>query len=132
MKLRIRKVCLIGLLFILPVVLGACKKEETGTAYKIYYVNQEETGILFKEYRTETTQTEALLEELLLQLETIPEKLEYKAPFTGNVKLIDYSLSEDQLILNFDFVFMRYLFLRLANPFGHIRPSMLPRVLTAS
>lgn len=102
MKLRIRKVCLIGLLFILPVVLGACKKEETGTVYKIYYVNQEETGILFKEYRTETTQTEALLEELLLQLETIPEKLEYKAPFTGNVKLIDYSLSEDQLILNFD------------------------------
>ncbi len=102
MKLGIKKVCLIGLLFILPVFLGACKKEESGTAYKIYYVNHEGTGILYKEYRTETTQTEALLKELLVQLETIPEKLEYKAPFTGNVKLIDYSFSEDQLILNFD------------------------------
>lgn len=96
----------ISLLFlflgVLGTVLWGCKREEPGDVYRIYYVNSDETGIIYKEYRTETTDKELLLKELLSQLETIPEKLEYKAPFTGNVNLVNYSLSEDQLILNFD------------------------------
>lgn len=98
----LKKATLLWLLFILPTFLCGCQKEEVGDVYKIYYVNSEETGIIYKEYRTETTDKELLIGELLLQLETIPEKLEYKAPFTGNVNLKEYSISEDQLILNFD------------------------------
>lgn len=100
--IKMKRVCLIGILCVLPVLLGACRKEEIGDAYNIYYVNQEETGIFYREYRTEATETEEVLSELLTQLETIPEKLEYKAILAGNVKLKDYSVSEDLLILNFD------------------------------
>lgn len=84
--------------------ISGCKKQEaeTGDVYKIYYVNSDETGILYKEYRTQTTDKEQLLYELLEQLMTTPEKLEYKAPITGNVKLAGSSILEDRLILNFE------------------------------
>lgn len=82
--------------------LSGCKEQEMGEVYKIYYVNSEETGILYKEYRTETTDKEKLLNELLEQLMTTPEKLEYKAPLSGNVKLIESGILEDRLVLNFD------------------------------
>lgn len=105
MNLRrmIKRICLLSMLscFLIAGVCG-CKKQETGDVYRIYYVNPDETGIIYKEYRTETTEKQQLLEELLVQLETMPEKLEYKAPFAGNVNLVDYSIAEDQLILNFD------------------------------
>lgn len=98
----LKSITLLWMLCILPIILCGCQKEEAGDVYRIYYVNPEETGIIYKEYRTETVSKELLIEELLIQLETIPEKLEYKAPITGNVNLKEYSISEDQLILNFD------------------------------
>lgn len=76
--------------------------EEQGTVYNIYYVNRDETGVLYYEYTTVSTDTETVLAELLGQLETIPERLEYRAPLAGSFKLLDYTLSEGQLLLNFD------------------------------
>lgn len=74
----------------------------SGRKYKIYYVNHDETGVVFNEYVTETTDRNELLDELLQQMKTEPERLEYKAPLSGNFELLDFSFSEDQLILNFD------------------------------
>ena len=51
---------------------------------------------------TETTDTGELLTELLDQLHAVSEKLEYKAPLSDNITLLDYSIAEDQLTLNFD------------------------------
>ena len=88
-------------------ILGLCAcgqkgKQEQGRRYEIFYVNHEETAIFAGEYRTETTDRDALLRELIEQLGPVPEKLEYKVPFSGSLKLLGYSVTEDQLTLNFD------------------------------
>ena len=48
------------------------------------------------------TEQEALIEELLTQLTETPEKLDYRAPLSGNFELLGYTLEEKQLVLNFD------------------------------
>ena len=98
----------IKLFLLLPLVIfGLCAcgqkgKQEQGRLYEIFYVNHEETAIFAGEYRTETTDRDALLIELIEQLGTVPEKLEYKVPLSGSLKLLGYSVTEDQLTLNFD------------------------------
>ena len=49
-----------------------------------------------------TIRTVKDLRELIEQLGTVPEKLEYKVPLSGSLKLLGYSVTEDQLTLNFD------------------------------
>lgn len=82
---------------------GACAQkqdEQPGYAYKVYYINSDETAIFSSEYSTREEDQEALLKELLEQLGTVPEKLEYKAPVSGAVKLRSYTINKDQLVLD--------------------------------
>ena len=84
---------------------GACAQkqdEQPGYAYKVYYINSDETAIFSSEYSTREEDQEALLKELLEQLGTVPEKLEYKAPVSGAVKLRSYTINKDQLVLDFE------------------------------
>lgn len=95
------------LLPVISVLLLVCAcgqqgKKNVGTTYKIYYVNHDETGVISNDYVTETTDRDELLGELLQQMETGSEKLEYKAPISGTFQLLGTTFSEDQLILNFD------------------------------
>lgn len=84
---------------------AACGKENEKAEeyrYKIYYVNHDYTGVLSNEYTTVSTDTDTVLEELIAQLGIVPDRLEYNAPLAGGFSLLDYSLSEGQLQLNFD------------------------------
>lgn len=83
----------------------SCGSEETADksqVYNIYVMNKEETKIWANEYAAAGASREEVIEELLEQLTTAPERMEYKAPLSGNFKLLGYSLEEGQLILNFD------------------------------
>ncbi|MGN0279971.1 MAG: GerMN domain-containing protein [Lachnospiraceae bacterium] len=88
----------------LVVSVMACGSEPvvSGTVYKIYYVNKEETKIFCVEYGSETRDTETLLGELLEQLRTTGERMEYIAPLAGDFALLDYTLDNGQLTLDFD------------------------------
>ena len=94
--------------FVLMIMLflaGACAQkqdEQPGYAYKVYYINSDETAIFSSEYSTREEDQEALLKELLEQLGTVPEKLEYKAPVSGAVKLRSYTINKDQIVLDFE------------------------------
>ena len=93
------------LVLALAAVICACgnqKGNEQERSYQVYYVNYDETGIFSKEYATETTDTEDLIAELLDQMAVIPERLEYKAPLSGNFILLGSNLTEDQLTLSFN------------------------------
>lgn len=71
---------------------------------QVYYVNKAETGIVSQDYEIQSniTDTDAVINELLTQLETIPSKLEYEAPISGEVSLIGYTINEGLLTLNFE------------------------------
>lgn len=92
----------ICLTLLVTVACGNRQPAEVGNVYKIYYVNRDGTGVLYHEYTTDSTDTETVLAELLSELETVSERLEYRAPLAGSFSLLDYSLSEGQLLLNFD------------------------------
>ncbi|MCM1145469.1 MAG: GerMN domain-containing protein [Blautia sp.] len=99
------KIGFVLLSLLAALMLGGCgseKKQETGKTYDIYYVSNEETKIFSNPYQTETEEKQALLEELVGQLSTIPEKMEYKAPLAGNFELLGYTWDTEQLTMNFD------------------------------
>ncbi len=81
---------------------GSKKTRQEHDTYKIYYVNKDGTAVLSYDYQTETTRKEAVLEELLVQLKTLPDKLEYYPPLAGSFSLSNYHLAEGQLLLDFD------------------------------
>jgi germination protein M len=101
MKQKITYVILLALVLGL---LAACgrKAEDSGTAYQVYYVNKEETKIFSVEYRSESEDTETLLVELLAQLGTQGEKMEYRAPLSDHAELLGYTLDNGQITLDFD------------------------------
>lgn len=98
---RILTVLLLAVL-VMSVMACGSKPVVSGTVYKIYYVNKEETKIFSVEYGSETRDTEALLGELLEQLGTTGERMEYIAPLAGDFALLNYTLDNGQLTLNFD------------------------------
>lgn len=95
-------VCLMVLVMAVMTACGKGKEEKEVTTYQIYCVNYDETGVLSYDYTTESKDSDAVLLELFEQLRTVPERLEYKAPMAGEFTLLNYSLAEGQLLLNFD------------------------------
>ncbi len=105
MDLKKRGKLLFLMVLLMIVGIYACGRQERnqqGDKYEVYYINYDETGIYPQEYVTETTDMDGVLSELLEQLGTVSEKLEYKAPLSDNVTLLDYTVAEEQLTLNFD------------------------------
>lgn len=92
----------------LPFLMSCGKQEQADRShiYKVYGISKDETKIVSGEYAVENTEQDALIPELLEQLMTTPEKLEYKAPLAGDFKLLGYTLEEGQLILNFDELYL--------------------------
>ena len=103
MVLRKKGKYLLTIIFLM-ILFCACGRSKEGRqeqTYKVYYVNSDETAIFSKEYVTQTTDTLDLIDELLAQMSVIPERLEYKAPISGNVSLLKSVLAEGQLTLGF-------------------------------
>lgn len=80
---------------------GRSERQE-GIAYQLYYVSNDETKIVEREYVSNTTDTEALLGELLAQLASIPEKMEYETPLATEISVIGHTLDSGLLTLDFD------------------------------
>lgn len=100
---NIRRLCGCILLFaLLCTACGSGSQPENGKVYNIYYVDNEETKNLTREYITETEDTRTLLGELLEQLALVPDKFEYEAPLAGGFSLLDFTLENGQLTMNYD------------------------------
>jgi len=77
---------------------GADLKE--GNIKQIYYINNRETGLEIREYEMQSTDTKEQLDELIDRLESIPEKLEYKAPLQMGFSLLSYEMDGEKLYLD--------------------------------
>lgn len=89
-----------GLLLCTACAAGGTKQQ--GTAYEIYYVNNEETKIVEREYLSETTDNTLLFDELVDQLATSSERMEYESPLGEEFSLMGHTLDNGQLTLDFD------------------------------
>ena len=101
-----RIVNLILCLMLIPFCMVGCTGKnavDNEKLVKVYYLNTKETGIIFQDYeiKAELNHTDAVIEELLEQMKTMPEKLEYEAPIYGPVNLLSYSLNGGVLKLDF-------------------------------
>ncbi|SEQ48293.1 GerMN domain-containing protein [Butyrivibrio sp. TB] len=78
--------------------------EKADNEVKIYYVNSSETGIVADDYTltSDIKDTDAVIAELIEQLSQNPDTFSYEAPLAGRIALIDYKLTDDSLILNFN------------------------------
>lgn len=104
--MKIKKGWLLTVLFSLLIMTAvACGKREESeelSTYKVYYVNRDETAVLSYDYQTASKDRDVVLEELLAQLKTVPEKLEYNPPLAGAFSLHSYNIAGGQLLLDFD------------------------------
>lgn len=90
------------LMFAVLIGSGCGKKEEAGNGeYEIYYLDRNENHISPMSYETETKKEEkqALVEELLEQLQTQRKEIEYK-PVISGFSVKDVILHESQITLN--------------------------------
>lgn len=96
-------VCFFCMLFLFLITgCGKEKEEKNQYHYKVYYVNHDRTCVISEDYVTENTDVGSLLEELVTQLGTVPEKLQYHAPLAGSFELLSMQLKDGQLILDFN------------------------------
>lgn len=94
-------VCLLlGLFF--AASCGSEEEADRSRVYNIYVMNKDETKLSANEYEVKGGSQEEIIDELLEQLTTTPERMEYKAPLSGSFELLGYSLDGGQLVLNFD------------------------------
>ncbi len=102
--MRRNKRWFLSVLILLTLLMSvACGKEnEDLDTYQVYYVNKDGTAVLSYDYQTKTADKESVLDELLVQLETVPDKLEYYPPLAGGFSLNSYDVVEGQLLLDFD------------------------------
>ena len=79
----------------------ACKEEGMKKIYEIYYLDRDENHIISLPYETETPKIEKefLVKELLIQLGTQREEIEYK-PIIVDFKVKDCIVRESQVTLN--------------------------------
>ena len=104
---NIKNLIVLMLAMFFTVTMSSCssqQEEQNRQVKQVYYVNKAETAIVAQDYeiQAELTDVPGVIEELITQLSTIPSKLEYEAPLSGEVSLINYTYNEGLLTLNFD------------------------------
>ncbi len=99
-----RLVCLTIYMLLLVLCLEGCTaanpKEQSG--FQVYYINKQETKVIAEPYEPEGQTTEELIIEMLAVLETDPQNTELKKPIDVKTNVLDYSLAEGQLVIDFD------------------------------
>lgn len=102
-KNRILVVCL-SLICLIASGCGRSSNAASSDGFKIYYVNNSETGIVAVDYDiiSDPSNVHAVIDELVGQLGTMPERRQYEAPLTGEVNLIGFDITNKLLTLNFD------------------------------
>ncbi len=79
------------------------KNETTDNTIKVYYVNNSETSIISKDYElmARMSDIDESIRELIEVLKTMPDRLQYEAPISGDIDLIGYYIHDKLLTLNF-------------------------------
>lgn len=93
----------LAVLLICALMLAGCGdsgRVDAGRLKKVYYISNAETSVEMHEYEIQATDAQGQLEELIEQLKTMPEKLEYKAPLQMGFELYSCRIEGEKLYLD--------------------------------
>lgn len=98
---------LIMILLIMILLLTSCSGknkgvEESKKEYQIYYIDSKSSGIVSEGYTPDGETKEQLVAELISALQNDPDNMVYKKAIPEDVTIKDYSILDNQLIINFD------------------------------
>lgn len=84
--------------------LCSCAKEavDNKKIYQVYYVSNSETKVEMHEHQMKADTPEEMVNELIKCLSTMPEKLEYKAPFAMGFQILDMEFEAGKVMLDVD------------------------------
>lgn len=81
---------------------GKTEAETEGDAYTVFYLNAAGNQLVGSEYRTETKENEALVRELLAQMNSVPSSLDCQTVLPERVEKITYRQERNVLYLYAD------------------------------
>ncbi|MCD7738089.1 MAG: GerMN domain-containing protein [Lachnospiraceae bacterium] len=101
-KNRMKKMLFFPLLWcLLMVSLAGCSGEDkVGVPILMAYISTEGTKIVEEEYYLESVSMGSQVNEVLNQLSTAPAMMEYTAPLSQGIEVLDVTVSEDSVLLN--------------------------------
>lgn len=111
---RIRYVSKILLLLVMAAAsfaFLACGKEGDGgnagqaisdSEIHIYYLNKDETALVYKSYDPSGESQEEQLREIILQMQTVPDDVDMKAPMLMGFGLLSYYMEGTQMVVQLD------------------------------
>lgn len=93
---------MIAALFVSLLVAGCGESApvEGDNVKEVYYINKDETKVEMHECAVQAEDTQGQLEELIEELQTMPAKLEYKAPLQMGFELLSYYVEGEKLYLD--------------------------------
>lgn len=93
-------------LLVLACMLCLCscaeEKVDNKKIYQVYYVSNSETKVEVHEHQMQSEMPEEMLNELVQCLSTMPEKLEYKAPFAMGFQILEMEFEDGKVMLDVD------------------------------
>lgn len=98
-----QKICIILCLMCVGLLAGCAsgeKSEKSGVS--VYYLNTEDDILEKKEYVIQNQETEKIVDEMLKELQRIPEDMELKPAIPEEVKVEDFQIQEKHLELYFN------------------------------
>lgn len=102
-----RKIRIFLLLLLISVFLAGCKEESIPEGSTVvYYINKEETSIVPKKYEIVGETAKEKVEALLVKLGEVPSSVELRRTIPENLKILDYTLEESQLYLDFSLEYL--------------------------
>ena len=107
MKSRFAGLLIVFILLLGTAVFASCSRKEkntdkTGKEYQIFYIDSKSYGIVSEAYVPLSLTKEDLVKELLEVLQKEPSNMIYRKGIPDGVTILDYSIANDQLTINFD------------------------------
>ncbi len=103
---QIRTRLAVSFLILIAAFLTGCKAEQeesgTGEGYDIYYLNASATQLVENRYQTETEDTEALVEELMEEMASVPPSLDCQSALPERMETYTFRLENNVLYLYAD------------------------------
>ncbi|MCD8326245.1 MAG: GerMN domain-containing protein [Lachnospiraceae bacterium] len=85
---------------LIALLTGCSGEDKVGVPITMAYISTDGTKIVEEEYYLESVSVGSQVKEILGQLSTAPDMMEYTAPLSQGIEVLDVTVNEDSVVLN--------------------------------